>query len=156
MDINATLIVQMIVFALLVWFTMKFVWPPIIQAMHERQRRIAEGLAAAEHGEQEQERARERAGEVINQAKQEAADILAQAQKQGNQVVEEAKATAGTERERIIESGRAEIEHEVNRARQALREQVAGIAMSAAARILEREVDAKAHQKLLDELTEQV
>lgn len=156
MNINLTLIGQAIAFTIFVGICLKYVWPPVITALRERQKRIADGLAAAERGEHEKELAEERAQEVIKSAKQEAAEILAQAQKQGNEVIEEAKASAGAERERIIQSGHAEIEQELNRARQALREQVAGIAMTGAARILEREVDDKAHQDLLDELSTQV
>lgn len=156
MNINLTLIGQAIAFTIFVAITLKFIWPPVINALRERQKRIADGLAAAERGQHEQELAEERAKDLIKKAKQEAAEILAQAQKQGNQVLEEARNSAGTERDRIIESGQAELEQELNRAKQALREQVATIAVAGAARILEREVDAKAHQKLLDELASQV
>lgn len=156
MDINATLIVQMIVFALLVLFTMKFVWPPIIQAMHERQKKIADGLAAAERGEHEQQLAEERAKDILKEAKQQATDIIGDAQQRGNQIIEEAEQAARAKGNRIEQDARAKLEQEANRAKEALRSKVAGIAVMGAERILKREVDASAHQDVLDELASQV
>jgi F-type H+-transporting ATPase subunit b len=156
MNINVTLIVQMLVFGLLVLFTMKLVWPPILQAMQARQKKIAEGLAAAERGEKAKELAEQHAADVLKTAKQQAAEIIAQAQKRGNDLVEEAKETARNEGERIKQAAHSDIEMEVNRAKETLRAQVGGIAIAGAAKILKREVDAKAHQDVLDELVGQV
>ncbi len=156
MDINATLLVQITVFLLVIMGTMKWIWPPIMQAMQERQKQIADGLAAAERGIHEQELAEERAKDVIKEAKTEAAKILAQAQSQGNELIDEARQTATSERTRIVESGHTEVEQELNRAKQSLREQVTTVALAGAERILEREVDAKAHKDVLDELASQI
>lgn len=156
MNPNLTLLGQAISFAIFVWFCLKFVWPPVITALRQRQATIAEGLAAAERGAQAKELAEQRAKETLKEAKQQAADIIAQAQKRGNQMVEEAKATARSEGERIKQAAQAEIEQEINRAKEALRTQVGGIAIAGAERILKREIDAKAHQKVLDELVGQI
>lgn len=156
MEINATLIVQMLVFLLLVAITMKWIWPPIMHAMKERQKQIADGLAAAERGQREHELAEERAKEVIKEAKQEAVKILAQAQNQGNELIDEAKQVAAKERARIVESGHIEVQQELNQAKEALREQLASIALAGAERILEREVDGKVHKDVLDELAAQI
>lgn len=156
MNINATLLGQILAFAIFTFICMKYIWPPVITALRERQAKIAEGLAAAERGQEEKERAEQRAVELIKQAKVEAAEILAQAHKQGSLVVEEAKQNASGERDRIIQSGHAEIQQEINRAKQSLREEVAGIALAAAGRILQREVDAKTHKEVLDELVSQI
>lgn len=156
MNINLTILGQAIAMAIFVWFCMKYVWPPLMNIMHERQKRIADGLAEAERGHREKELAEEHATKLIKEAKAEAAEILAAAQKQGNLLVEEAKSTAGTERDRIIESGHAEVLQEVNRAKQQLREEVAGVALAGAERILQREVDANTHKDVLDELVTQI
>ncbi len=156
MDINATLLVQIVVFMLVIMGTMKWIWPPIMQAMKERQAQIADGLAAAERGVHEQELAEGRAKEVIKSAKAEAAKILAQAQNQGNELIDEAKETAISERNRIVESGHIEVEQELNQAKQSLREELATVALAGAERILEREVDAKVHKDVLDELASQI
>jgi F-type H+-transporting ATPase subunit b len=155
-DINATLFVQMVVFFLVVTITMKWIWPPVIRAMKERQKQIADGLAAAERGQREHELAEERAREVIKEAKLEAAKILAQAQNQGGELIDEAKQVAARERARIVESGSVEVQQQLNQAKEALREQLAGIALAGAERILEREVDAKVHKDVLDELAAQI
>lgn len=156
MNINATLIGQMITFGLLVWFTMNFVWPPLIKAMQDRQKRIAEGLASAERGIHEQELARARAAEMLKDAKQQAAEIIAQAQKRAVELVEQSKSEARAEGERQLHAARAEIELEVNRAREHLRTEVAGIAVAGASKILKREIDAKANAQLLDDLVSQL
>jgi len=155
-NINLTLIGQAIAFTVFVFLCMKFIWPPVITALRERQKRIADGLAAAERGEREKELAEERAKGMIKEAKAEAAQILAQAQSQGNELIDEARQSAVSERTRIVESGHTEVQQELNRAKQALREQLAGIALAGAERILEREVDAKAHKDVLDELAAQI
>jgi F-type H+-transporting ATPase subunit b len=156
MNINATLIAQAISFAFFVWFCMKFVWPPIMNALEERKKKIADGLAAAERGKHEQELAEQRATEVIGEAKQEASNIIAQAQKRASEIVEEAKDTARTEADRIVASANAEIEQEVNRAKEHLRGQVVSIAVAGAGKVLNRELDDKAHDDLLKDLVTQI
>lgn len=156
MNINATLIGQAISFIFFVWFTMKFVWPPIMSALEERKKKIADGLAAAERGKHEQELAEQRAKEVIGEAKQEASNIIAQAQKRASEIVEEAKDTARAEGDRIVASANAEIEQEVNRAKEHLRGQVVSIAVAGAGKVLSREIDAKAHDDLLQDLVSQI
>ena len=156
MNFNATLIGQMITFILLVAFTMKYVWPPIMQAMHDRQKRIADGLASAERGVREQELAATKAAEKLREAKQQAAEIIAQAQKRANDIVEQSKNEAREVGQRQLEAAKAEIEQEMNRARQQLRGQVATIALKAAGKILGREVDATANAQLIDQLVSQL
>ncbi len=152
MSINITLLGQMITFSLLVYFTMKKVWPPIMAAMQERQKRIADGLAASERGVREQELAQERSAQTIKQAKQQASELITQAQKRAAEVIDEARQQGRDEGERQLVAARAEIEQEANRAREQLRDQVAGLALAGAGKILKREIDAKAHGDLLKEL----
>jgi len=136
MNINATLIGQTISFFLFVWFCKKYVWPPMVNAMQERQTQIADGLAAAEQGQQAQEVAEKEAAQMISDAKSQAADIVASAEKRGNAVVEEAKTAATSEKERIVASAQAEVEQDVHTAREALRGQVSSIAVAAASKIV--------------------
>ncbi|WP_018936419.1 F0F1 ATP synthase subunit B [Thioalkalivibrio sp. ALJ24] len=152
MNINLTIIGQLLAFSVFVWFTMRFVWPPLTQALEARRKKIADGLAAAERGEKEQELAQERATEVIKEAKQQANDIVASAQKRANELVEEARTSAREEGERIKESAQAEAEQELNRAKEELRKQVSQLAVSGAEQILAKEIDAKAHGELLKKL----
>ncbi|MDR9436868.1 MAG: F0F1 ATP synthase subunit B [Thiohalophilus sp.] len=156
MNINLTLIGQTITFIVFVWFCMKFVWPPIMNALNERKKKIADGLAAAERGAHEKELAEKKAAEVLHEAKQQAQDIINQAQKRASEVVEESKETARSESERIIATAQAEIEQEVNRAREELRGQVASLAVAGAGKILKREIDAKANEDLLKDLVAQI
>lgn len=156
MEINITLLGQMITFGLLVWFTMKKVWPPLLNAMQERQKRIADGLAAGERGKKEQELAETKVQEQLREAKQQAAEIIAQAQKRGTEIIEEAKDAARSEGDRIKAAAGAEIEQEVNRAKEQLRAQVASIAVEGAERILKKEIDPKAHTQVLDDLVAQI
>ena len=156
MNFNATLIGQMITFTLLVLFTMKYVWPPIMQAMQDRQKRIAEGLASAERGVREQELAKSKATSMLRDAKQEAAEIIAQAQKRANEIVEQSKNDAREEGQRQLAAAQAEIEQEITQAREQLRSQVAGIAVAGAGKVLKREIDEKAHAQLLDDLVAQL
>ena len=156
MNINATLIGQAISFMIFVWFCMKYVWPPIMAALEERKTKIASGLAAAERGVHEQVLAEQRAKEVIQQAKEEAAGILSQAQKRASEIVEESKDTARVEGERIITAANAEIEQEVNRAKEGLRSQVASLAVAGAAKVIDRELDAATHDALLQDLVSQI
>jgi F-type H+-transporting ATPase subunit b len=155
-NFNATLIGQMITFGLLVIFTMKYVWPPIMEAMQERQKRIADGLASAERGVREQELAATKASETLKDAKRDAADIIAQAQKRAVVIVEEAKQDARKEGERQLAAAQAQIEQEMNRAREELRGQVVSIAVAGAGKILKKEINEETHTQLLDELVGQL
>lgn len=156
MNINATIIGQMIAFAVFVAFCMKYVWPPIMQALEERKKKIADGLAAAERGKHEQELAEKRAQQVIHEAKEQASTIVANAQRRGNEIVDESKDNARTEGERILTSAQAEIEQSANRAKDELRGQIGVIALAGAAKVLSREIDEKAHTDLLDELVSRI
>lgn len=156
MNINITLIGQSVAFFAFVWFCMKFVWPPIMSALHERKTRIADGLAAAERGKHEQELAERRAAEMLKEAKTQASEILNQAQKRASEIVDESKGDARSESERIIVAARAEIERETNQAREQLRKQLASVALTAAGKVLQREVDGKAHSALLDDLAAKI
>jgi F-type H+-transporting ATPase subunit b len=156
MNINATLIGQAIAFIVFIWFCMKYVWPPIMQALEERKKKIADGLAAAERGRHEQELAEKRAQQVIHDAKEQANEVIAQANRRGNEIVDEAKESARVEGDRILTSAKAEIEQEANRAKDDLRAQVGGIALAGAAKIIGREIDDKAHTDLLDELVSRI
>lgn len=154
MNLNLTLIGQTIGFALFVAFCMRYVWPPMRDALHERQKKIADGLAAAERGEHEEELARQRATETLREAKDQASGIIDQAQRRANEIVEEAKDQARTEAERIKQQAHSEIDQEITRAREQLRGQVAGIALAGAERVLHAEVDRDKHSRVLDELVE--
>ncbi len=156
MNINATLIAQAIMFVLFVAFCMKFVWPPIVAALENRKKQIADGLAAAERGKHDMELAAKRAAEVLREAKEKASEIVAHAEKRGAEIVEEEKAKARQEAERIITGAKAEIEQEVFRAREQLRTQVSAVALAGAGKILGREVDAKAHNDLLEKLVTEI
>jgi len=149
MNINATLLGQTIMFIMFVWFCMKFVWPPIMQALEARKKQIADGLAAGERGKHELELAAKRFTQVLQEAKQDASEILAQAEKRATQIVEEAKETARQEGDRLLAGAKAEIGQEVFRAKEELRQQVADLAVAGAEKILRREIDAKAHAELL-------
>jgi F-type H+-transporting ATPase subunit b len=156
MNINLTLIAQMIAFAVFVAFCMKYVWPPIMKALEERANKIAEGLAAAERGEQEQELGRKRALEVMHKAKADAAEIVSQAQKRYNEILEQAKRDADAEAARRKAAANAELEQETNRAREELRERVSNLAVAAAEKILQKEIDANAHKALVESFAKQV
>ncbi len=156
MNINLTLIAQLASFALFVWFTMKFVWPPLVKALEERKARIADGLAAAERGVHEKELAEQAAKEKLHEAKLQSAEIVARAEKRAAEIVDEAKEQARAEGERILAAARAEIDQELNKAREALREKVGELAVAGAEKILRREIDASAHKEILDELARQI
>ncbi len=156
MNINATLIGQMIAFVLFVGFCMKFIWPPLMKALADRQRTIADGLAAAEKGKLEQQLGEKQALDTIRQAKQDAAEVIALAEKRAAEIADEAKAAAKTEADRIVVAAHAEIAQDVNRAKEQLRAAVSELAVVGAARILEKEVDAKTHAKLLDTVIKQL
>lgn len=156
MNINLTLIIQMIVFGLLVWFTMRFIWPPLLAAMEERSRKIAQGLAAAEKGQEELAQAQQRADSIVREARERANQIIDQAQHRASDLVEHAKGTANTEGQRLIAAAHLQIELETTRARESLRREVAQIAVSAASKLLEREIDPRAHAELLSKLAAQI
>lgn len=149
MNVNATIIGQLITFWILIWFVMKYVWGPIASMMDARSKRIADGLAAGERGKHELELASKRGAEVLHEAKQKASEIIAQAEKRASEIVEAGKADAKTEGDRLLAGAKAEIEQEVHRAKEGLRQQVADLAVAGAEKILRREVDAKAHAELL-------
>lgn len=149
MNINLTLFAQAITFAAFIWFTAKFVWPPLMRAIEKRQKQIADGLAAGEKGRQELEMADKRSAETLREGKQHAADIIAQAEKRSLQIIEEAKQAAKAEGDRMIAGAKAEIAQEVSSAKEALRIQVSALAVAGAEKILRREVDAKEHAALL-------
>jgi F-type H+-transporting ATPase subunit b len=154
--ITLTLVVQMIVFALLIMITMKFIWPVILNAMEERSRKIAQGLAAAEKGEQELSEARGKADAIVREARERANHIIDQAQHRANDLVEQAKGAASSEGARIVAAAQQQIELDTTRAREALRREVAGIAVGAASKLLGREIDARTHADLLDKLATQI
>jgi F-type H+-transporting ATPase subunit b len=156
MNINLTLFLQMISFAAFVWFCMKFVWPPIVNALAERKTKIAEGLAAAERGHKEQELGQHRATEIMKEAKSHAADIVSQAQKRAAEIVDEAKQDAREEGARLVHAAQAEIDQEINRAREELREKVAVLAVAAAEKILQKEIDPAVHGSLVDSFAKQI
>ena len=152
MNINATLLGELIAFVFFVWFCMKFVWPPIMGAIEERQQKIADGLAASERGEQDLELAQKKASEQLKEAKAQAAEIIEQAKKRGSQIVDEETQRGHSEREKIIAQGYSEVEAERNRAKEELRKQVAILAIAGAEKILEREINAAAQSDIVEKL----
>jgi len=149
MNINLSLFAQALTFALFIWFTVKFVWPPLLRAIEQRQKQIAEGLAAAERGKQDLEQAARRTAELLSDARRQAQDVLGQAERRAAEIIEEAKIAARAEGERLVAGAKAEIEQEISRAKEMLRAQVATLAVAGAEQILKREVDARAHADLL-------
>ena len=156
MDINMTLIGQTIAMIVFVWFCMKFIWPPLLEAIEERQEKIADGLAAAEKGEQSLEEAKVQAGEIISDARKQATGILDQAHARANEIVADGKSDGTKERERQLAAAKAEIEQETNRAREELRSQVSAVALSGAEKILNREIDAAEHEEILGKLAQEL
>ena len=154
MNINFTLISQAIAFSVFIWFTVKYVWPPLLRAIEERQKTIADGLAAGERGRHELELASQRSSDVLKEAKQGASEIILQAEKRATEIIEEAKRTAKEEGDRIIVGAKADIEHEMFSAKEELRQHVGQLAVAGAAKILRREVDAKAHADILASIEE--
>jgi len=152
MNINFTLIAQAIAFAVLIWFTVKFVWPPLLSAIETRQKEIADGLAAASEGRNSLEVAAKKSEITLNEAKQKASEIIGQAEKRGSQIVEDAKGVAKAEGDRIIAGAKAEIEQEINRAKEGLRSQVSSLAVAGAEKILRKEINASAHSDMLAKL----
>lgn len=156
MDINFTLVVQMLVFAAFVLFTMKLVWPPIAKALEERQNKIADGLSAAERGRKELELAQHRVKDELKQAKIQSADIVEKANKRATQIIEEAKEAAKREAQIQTRHAQEQLAQQINHAKENLRKQVAALAITGAERILMREVDAKSNSALLDNLIEEI
>jgi F-type H+-transporting ATPase subunit b len=156
MNINLTLFAQAMVFAALIWFTIRFIWPPLLVAIEARQKQIADGLAAGEQGRKSLELSTRQAEEAIKEARTRATDILSQAEKRAAQLIDEAKGAAKDEGAREKAAAKAEIAQELQRARELLREQVAALAVAGAEKILRREVDARAHAVLLDGIKRQL
>ena len=156
MNINLTLIVQMVVFIVLIWFTMKFVWPIILGAMDERAKKIALGLAAAEKGQQDLAQARTNSDAIIREARERATQIIDHAQHRANELIDQAKVLATHEGQRLVASAQQQIDLEANRARESLRKEVAELAVSTASKLLEREIDARAHADLISKLATQI
>ena len=156
MNINLTLVIQMLVFATLVWFTMKYVWPMILGPMEERSRKIAQGLAAGQEGEKSLAEAREKSEAIVREARERATQIIDQAQHRANDLVEQAKGTATAEGQRLVAAAHQQIELDATHARESLRREVAQIAVKAASKLLEREIDPRAHADLIDKLAAQI
>ena len=156
MNFNATLIGQTITFIVFVWFCMKYIWPPLMAALEERNARISEGLAAAQRGQQDLEDAQMKVSDSLKDAKQQAQEIINQAQKRANEIVDEAKDSARDEADKIKVAASADIDQQVTAAREQLRKEVSVIALAGAEKILKREVDAKVHAEVLDELVAQI
>jgi len=155
-NINATLIGQIIAFAVFVWFCMKFVWPPLINSMEERAKKIADGLDAANRAERDLKLAQEKAGSQLREAKEQAAQIIEQANKRATQIIDEAKESARTEGDRLKVAAQAEIDQEVNRAKETLRSQVSALAVAGASKILETSIDLEKHDALLNQLAQEL
>lgn len=156
MSINLTLIGQMITFTLLVWFTEKYVWSYLLGILEERKKKIADGLAAAEKGQEEIKLAEKKAKNVLKEAKEQSAEIIGTAQKRANELVEEAKMQAQKEGERLLEAAKAQIEQEMLQARENLRKEVSSLALRAAEQILKEEIDKAKHQDILNKTAEQL
>jgi F-type H+-transporting ATPase subunit b len=156
MNLNLTLFMQAIAFGIFIWFCARFIWPPLMRAIETRQKQIADGLAAGEEGRHSLASAEKRIAEMMTEAKTRASEIVAQGEKLKSEAVDQAKTDAKTEGDRILAAAKAEIEQEVSRAKEALRSQVAALAVAGAAKILKREVDAKAHAELLATIEKQL
>jgi F-type H+-transporting ATPase subunit b len=156
MNITVTLLAQMVAFILLIWFVNKVLWGPMSTMMAARQKRIADGLAEAERGKHELELAAKRSSEILREAKGKAVEIIAQSEKRASEIVEEAKGQAKVEHDRIVAAANAEVEQEVFRAKEQLRVEVSAIALAGASKILGREIDAKAHNDLLENLVAEI
>jgi len=155
-DLNATLIGQTIAMIVFVWFCMKFIWPPLMGMIEERQNEIADGLAAADKGARSLELAAVEKTKLLDEARGQAREIIDQANTRAGSIVDEARSTADDEGERILVAARADVEQEVNRAREELRGQVAVIAVAGAEKIINREINAATHQDLLDQLAQEI
>ncbi len=156
MNFNYTLIGQSITFFFFIWFCMRYVWPPIINALNERKAKIADGLAAAEKGQHEEELAKNRAVEILKEAKAQASDVIRQADKRASEIVEAAAGDAKAEGDRLVHAAQAEIEQNITRAREELRGQVVTLAVAGAGKVLKKEIDEKANEALLKDLAAQL
>ena len=156
MNLNYTLLGQMISFAILIWFTVKFIWPPLMQAIEERQQKIAEGLAAADNAQKNLAQAQDKVNEALKDARVKANEIIDQAHQRANQIIDQAKNDAITEANRQKALAEAEITAAANRAKEDLRKQVSFLAVTGAEKLLRREIDANAHKALLDELAAEI
>ena len=156
MNLNATLLVEMVAFCLFVFITMKWIWPILGDKMIEREQKIADGLAAGERGKQELVKAHDEAGTILREARGKATDAVNTANQQASQLLEDARKQSQLERQRQVEAAKAEIQQELNRAKETLRSEVSKVALAAAERIIEREIDPKVHKALLDELAGQI
>lgn len=156
MNINATIIGQAIVFLILIWFSVKFIWPPLLKAIEDRQKKIADGLAAAERGQKELHQASGDAQAIVDEAREKALKIVDQANRRSGEIIEEARSTAISEGQRLVGDARQEVSLEQARARDALRKDVATLAVAGASRLLEREIDPKAHADLIEKLAREI
>jgi F-type H+-transporting ATPase subunit b len=156
MDLNYTFFLQALSFAILIFFTMKFIWPPLMNAIEERQRRIAEGLAAADRSQRDLAQAEERVNELLREARGKANEIIAQAEARANQIVDAAKNDAIAEADRQKAVAVAEIESAAHRAKEELRKQMSVLAVAGAEKLIRREIDGNAHKALLDDLAAQL
>ena len=156
MNFTLTLIAQALAFALFIWFTVKFIWPPLMRAIEHRQKQIADGLAAGERGKQELDAAGKRAHEELAKARERVGEIIGSAEKRDAQMLDEAKAAARAETDRILAAAKADIDQQIARAKEMLREQVASLAVAGAEKILRREVNAQTHAELLGQLKKEI
>ncbi len=156
MDINLTLIGQSIAMIVFVWFCMKFIWPPLLEAIEDRQKQIEDGLAAADRGQEKLVQSKAEADEIVADARRQAATVLDQANARANEIVADGKADGVKERERQLVAATAEIEQEANRAREELRGQVSAVALAGAEKILNREIDGKMHEDILGKLAQEL
>ena len=156
MDLAITLVIQGVVFFLVAWAVMKFIWPHIMEAIETRQKKLAEGLAAASQSEKDLEEAQARSKEIIREARERAAQIVEQAGKRSNEIVDEAKGTASNEAQRLVSAAHDEVARETTRAREGLRQEISKLALEGASRLLEREIDPRTHAELLDKFAAEV
>ena len=156
MNFNYTLIGQLLAFILFVWFCMKYIWPPMMQALEDREKEISDGLDAASRGKRELEEANIKKEDILQDAKKEAAELVNQANQRANQIVEDAKSTAGEEAERIKVSAQGDIEQSTKRAKEGLRSEVATLAVAGAEKILNSEIDKKKNSELINKLSKEL
>ena len=156
MNINFTLIAQALAFAILIWFTVRFVWPPLLKAIETRQKEISDGLAAAHEGKASLENKEKKNQESLSISKQKSAEIISQAEKRANEIVEAAKTEAKVEAARIVAGAHSEIDQEINRAKESLRAEVSQLALSAAEKILQKEIKEEDHSAMLTKLAKEL
>ena len=156
MNLNATMIGQAIAFFILIWFSVKFIWPELTNAIEERQKKIAEGLSAADKSQKDLVEAKEQANVIVREAREKAAKIVEQANRRGNEMVDEAKGTAQAEGQRLLAEARSEVALEKGKVRDQLRAEVATLAIAGASKVLGREIDARAHADLIEQLATQI